>query len=234
MATLLNICQDAAVRIGISLPSAIVGSSDAESRELLAFARQEGIELMRAVPWQVLAKEQTFVTVAADEQTGAIPADFDRFISDTIFNRTRQRKVYGPISSEQWQARKAYTIVSAIDYWFRVRGDSMLLTPTPSAGDTIAFEYISKQYCKDSGGTPLDEWTSDTDVAILPPELMSLGIEWRYKKAKGLEWSTPWQEYTDQIAKRTAIQDGGAPRLSMAPSLEGSWYDPNVKEGNWP
>lgn len=233
MATLLRICQDAAIRIGIAVPSSIVGSPDVLSTELLAFARQEGKELMRAVAWQELTAEKTFVTVAAEEQAGALPSDFDRFVPDSMFNRTRQRKIYGPLSTEHWQARKAYTIVSAIDYWFRLRGDKIIMTPVPAAGDTVAYEYISKQYCTDSSGTPIDEWTADADISRLPHEIMSLGIEWRYKKAKGLEWQTAWQEYSDQLAKRAAIHEG-AQRISINSATEGSWYWPNIKEGNWP
>lgn len=232
MATLLSIVQNVTDRIGLRRPSAIIGSSDQQVRELLVYAKQEGRELMKAVPWQELTTEHTFTTVAADAQTSSIPSDFDRFLNDSIYNRTSERKIWGPISAQEWQQRKAFTTSSTIDYWFRVRGDTILMNPQPAAGESVYYEYISQNYCQATGGgATKSEWGVDTDEPRIPFELFELGIEWRWRKAKGLEWQTPFQQYTDQLNKR-AVTQKGAPTLK-AGGRTFAFNHPNVPEGSW-
>jgi hypothetical protein len=43
-------------------------------------------------------EEQTFVTTATTIQANAIPADFDRFIPNSFFNRTTRRPIIGPVT----------------------------------------------------------------------------------------------------------------------------------------
>jgi hypothetical protein len=232
LATLLTIIQNVTDRIGLKRPAVVVGSADQQVRELLVFAKQEGVELMKAVPWQELTKEHSFTTVAADAQTDSIPSDWDRFLNDSIYNRTSERKIWGPITAQEWQQRKAYTTASTIDYWFRVRGDTILMTPQPAAGESVYYEYISEDYCQATGGGATKaEWSVDTDVSLLPANLFELGIEWRWRKAKGLEWQTPFQQYSDQLNKR-AVTQKGAPTL-QAGGRASAFNRPNVPEGNW-
>ncbi len=226
--TLLTICQSAADRIGLPRPSAVIASTDQQVRELLAFANQEGIELMKAVNWQELETEHTFTTSAAAAQTSSIPSDWDRFVNDSMFNRTRERKMHGPISAQDWQQRQAYSTASAIEYWWRLRGGAILITPTPAAGETIAYEYISENWILDTDGTTTKAaWAADTDTARLPEELIALGVRWRFLKAKGLEWTTAFQEYQDQVGKRS-VQQKGAPKLSAGAKRD--IYAVNVPE----
>lgn len=233
MATLLQIVQNVSDKIGgVSRPATVVGSANQLVREWFVLAKEESEELMKAVPWQELTKEHNFTTVAADAQTSSIPTDWDRFLNDSLYNRTSERKIWGPITAQEWQQRKAYTTSSTIDYWFRVRGDSILMTPQPAAGESVYYEYISKNYCQATGGGATKaEWSVDTDVSLLPSKLIELGIEWRWKKSKGFEWQSAFQQYTDQVNKR-AVSQKGAPTLK-AGGRSFAFNNPNVPEGNW-
>lgn len=230
--TLLTTVQNACDAIGLSRPPAVIGSQDQQVRELLRFANQAGVELMKAVPWQEITKEYTFETVAAYEQVSSLPADFDRFMNDSMYNRTRSRKVFGPISPQDWQKRLAYPTSSVIEYWFRMRGGAILIYPEPSAGDDVYYEYISNEWVSNAAGdTFYSQWNADTDVALIPENLITLSIIWRFRKAKGLEWETPFAEYQDQVSKR-AVQQEGSPTLRGSP-LPAAIFFPNVPEGDW-
>lgn len=235
MATILSLAQSAADRIGIPRPTALVGSTNQQARELLTFAQQEGKELMKAVPWEELQTEVTFNTVAADVQT-SLPSDFDRFLNDSMFNRTLDRKIGGPISPQEWQQRKAFPTASTVNYWFRVRGGDILFTPQPQAGEAIYYEYISRNWCQSALAVAQPEIQADTDTLRMrdADEVFILGLRWRFLKAKGLGWETPFQEYMQQRQQRAGTQEG-APTLNAAGrNFWGSWYRPNVPEGNWP
>lgn len=230
--SLLTLIQTACSRIGLPLPASVVGNQDPQVVELLVHANKEAAELSQAVPWQELTKEQSFLTTAAAAQVGAIPSDFDRIRNDTIFNRTLRRRVYGPISPEQWQMRQAFPAALTVDYWYRLRGNDFLLTPTPPAGQTIAYEYISKNWCQSAGGTPQAVWVADTDTALISESLIALGVDWRFKKSQNLPWIEDYRAYESEIQKY-ATKQAGAPRLTIG-SRTSQRFATNVPEGNWP
>jgi hypothetical protein len=231
--TLLTICADAADEIGITRPSSITGSQEPTDQKLFRYAKKEGRELLKRGYWQGVRQEQTFTTLAQETQTAMIPADFDRFVNETFWNRTRRRPLLGPVTPQQWQNLKAWTS-SPVQDTFIIRGSDVLIDPAPPAGETLAFEYISSYYCTDSGGTPISVWTADTDLPRLPEELFILGIKWRFLEGEGLPFENALANYEAQVrqaltgdtAKRTVNMAARSPYGSPRPGIV-------VPEGDW-
>mgnify|MGYP001338086132 CR=1 FL=1 len=210
--SLLTIVQDAADRLSIPEPISAFTSSDTSIRELVGLAQQEGKELARRASWQSLTKEKTFTTTAAAVQTSAVPSDFDWYIPGTAFNRTRRRQMVGPLSQSDWQRIQA-SLVTLVNPGFRFRGDDILITPTPAAGETVAYEYVTLNWCTSIGGTPQSSWQFDSDVAVLDEELITLGLIWRFKKTNGFDYSEEFRSYDMQVTK-AILRDGALPFLS--------------------
>ena len=233
--SLLTLTQAAADRIGIPRPSAIIGTSDTQIRQLLGFAQQEGKELSRRGPWQELTKEKSITATATETQTGAIPSDFERMIEGTFWNRTQDRRVVGPLSPQKWQMLQTglYSLV-----WdaFRIRSGDILMSPAPIANDVLVYEYISKNWLTDASGvTEHSEWMADDDVALLDEEMMTLGLVWRFRKAKGLEYGEDYRSY-EQLVERKMANDGSMGILDLnGDRLDGAGgtYDPFIPEGSW-
>lgn len=233
--SLLTCVQDACDRIGLPRPTVVIGSSDTQIRQFLGLAQQEGKELARRGPWQELTKERTFTATATELQTGAIPTDFDRLVEGSFWNRSQDRRVVGPLTPQRWQALQTglYSLV-----WdaFRIRGGDILMTPAPTAGDTLAFEYITTHWLTNADGSiHRSSWTADDDVGLLDEELMTLGITWRFRKAKGLDYSEEYRTY-EQRVERKLSNDGGMGILDLNGDRMdggGGTYDPFVPEGNW-
>ena len=232
---LLSCVQDAADRLGIVRPSSVIGSSDQQARQLLGLAQQEGKELARRYPWNKLVTEKTITATATETQSSGIPTDFDRMINGSFFNRSKNRRVEGPMTPTEWQNYKASVTTVLFDA-FRIRGNNLLLAPTPTAGNSYAYEYVSTYWVATTAAstTPAQaSWAVDTDVGILSEELMSLGIVWRFLKAKGLDYAEAFRTYEAQVmlaatadgAKRTVqlgrSYDFRRPRVPTYP--DGSW-----------
>ena len=233
--TLLTIVQDATDRLGIVRPSSVIGSADQQVRQLLGLAQQEGKELSRRHTWQSLQKEKTITATATETQTSAVPSDFDRFVNETFYNRTMKRSVQGPLTAQEWASYKASTTTVLFDA-FRVRGDSILLAPTPTANDSYVFEYMSTWWAATASAstTPAQaSWAQDTDVGILSEELMTLGLIWRFLKAKGLDYAEPFRTYEAQVMLAMS-KDGGKRSINMAKSHS---YNgprrPSWPDGSW-
>ena len=229
----LTLIQNSAKELGLASPSSAYASTDQQVIQLVALAQREGTELMQDFDWQVLTTEKTFTSVALADQTTAtaIPTDFDRFVPETFFNRTRKRPVFGPISAQDWQFTQAVVATTLVES-FRQRGNAILITPVPEAGDTYAYEYISKNFCESSGGTDQAAWAADTDVGILPEALMTMGVIWRFLKAKGFDYAEAFRTY--EIAKAKAqAKDGGKRRFNLAHRTTNYPRAPYVQEGSW-
>jgi hypothetical protein len=214
--SLLTIVQNACARLGLPRPNAVVGSTDATVREMLALAQQEGRELSRRGAWKALTAERTFTTVAAAAQTDALPDDLDWIIPDTMFNRTSSRQVNGPLSPSEWQVAQG-GLVTFVHPAFRIRGASLLIHPAPSAGDTVAFEYVTRNWCRSSAGAAQAAWSADDDSAVLDEELHTLGLIWRFKHAKGLDYGDSAALYDLQV-RQALTREGVRPRLSTDPA----------------
>lgn len=232
--SLLTLCQAAAQRLGITVPTSIVGSADTQTLQLLGLAQQEGRDLASRFNWQRLTKETTFTAVAQAEQTNAVPADFDRFVDGSMWNRTRDNLIYGPMTPQEWQAIQA-TFAPNIVEAFRLRGNALLITPTPKAGDTYAFEYVSTYWVAITGSTTgsKTEFSVDTDVALLDEELIGLGVTWRFLRSKGFDYSEAFRSY-EMALKRRLSRDGGSPVVIM--SGPPNWFGApkaRVPDGSW-
>jgi len=154
-------------------------------------------------------------------------------LDDTFWNRTQGRQVTGPLNSAEWQAIQA-SGVNAVTDSFRFRDDLIELTPTPSAGWTYAYEYVSSHWCETSGGTGQAAWAVDTDVPRLDAELMTLGIIWRFLAGRGMSADTAFAVYEAEVTNAMARDGtrriinlsgygGGVSRDGGIATPDGSW-----------
>lgn len=232
--SLLTIIRSACRRIGLTPPNVVASSTDATTGLLYELAQEEGRALSKYGDWKILRKEKTFTTVAAETQTDTpIPSDWDAFIDNTFWNRTRRIRLYGPLNPDDWQRYKAGSTFP-ITNCFTIRGTSWLIRPIPAAGDTIYYEYRSNQWCQSSGGTAQSAWAADSDTGILSEDLMADGIIWRYKQDRGLEWQSFYDKYIYNVDQALAkdkphrivdMKNGGPP--VRTPGLV-------IPEGAWP
>lgn len=215
MTTVLSLVTDAADELSLARPTDIADTTDDNtSQKLIRHLTRTCRQLSAEYDWSRLRREKTFTTVAAAEQTDAIPSDFQRFVKDTMWNRTTRTKVQGPIQASDWQIRQAQASTGPFQN-FNIRGSAFLMTPTPTAGWTIAYEYITKYIgLAVDGTTERLTFTADDDTTYFDDELVILGTVWRYRKAEGLDYSEEFREY--QLRRANLIKmDGGRRTLDM-------------------
>jgi hypothetical protein len=231
---LLAMIQKAAKKLNLNSPSAVIGNTNKETIQLLNIADEEGQDLAQRYRWQRLVEESTFTSVATESQgsmTTLAGTDYGWLCNDTVWNRTRNRRMF-PVDDVQWQGLKSNTITGPDEY-FRIRGNTFIVIPTMTAGHTVAFEWVSKNWCETSGGTGQSAWAADTDVGVLDENLMGMGIIWRFKKYKGLDYAEDFNLYEAQVANAIA-RDGAKKRLSTGSAITTRFLDrKSVSEGSW-
>lgn len=214
--SLLTIVQQVSRLLTLPVPLTVVTSQDKQVQQLWALCNEEGDDLAAASNWQALTIQQTFVTTNTVNQAPAIPGDLDRFLPDTFFNRTTRRIVTGPITPQQWQAVQAWPYLSTVYLCWRERQGDFLVTPTPDAGQTVAYEYVSKNWAKSAANVPQEQFLADTDTSYLDERVMVLGVRWRFLKTKGLDYAEDFRTY-ENSKQQVMGRDGGAKALSMTP-----------------
>jgi hypothetical protein len=201
--SVLTIIQNVAASANIPVPSAVVSSTDASTMQLLRLFYKEGQALRRSIDWVLLLETETFVASASIDQ--GIPTDFFRMTkTPEIWNDSTNLPLIGPVSARDWTALNAVTVSTLSQYW-RFQSNNLQIYP-PRNGDTIRFDYIKANWIDNGLQEDADE---DDDNVLFPEELMELGILWRWKQAKGLDYAEEMRDY--ELAKMafTVQQEGG-------------------------
>jgi hypothetical protein len=232
--TALTLIQSATRRLGINSPTTISGNQDPAILQIIELANEEGKDMASRCNWQALTQEATFTTVATETQAtlATLCPTLKFIINDTIWNRTLRRPVFGPLSPQLWQQRKAMFITGPWNQ-FRIVGGLIKFIPIPVAGEECYFEWVTKAFCTDSSGATLKtSFTMDDDVPLLDEDTMVLGLVWRWKQYKGFDFTADFAKYESKMNDLIG-RDGSKPALTMADG----WGDvpPGVfvPAGNW-
>lgn len=232
--SLLTTIQYFAGRTGLNVPTTVFGTTDPEVRQLLRLLEEEGSDLSGRGDWQELTNEATHTTVATESQ-GAIKTiasnGFRWIKNDTIWDRTNQLPLY-VIDGVGWQQIKSANTTSP-NYHVRIRGGNLLSNPVPTAGLTWAFEYVSWNWITDSAGAnPSQYFATDTDLVLLPDEIILAGLRWRWKKEKGMEYAEDFARYETLVADALS-RNGLHRKLSMSQGAVSAKPGISVPNGSW-
>lgn len=230
--SLLTIVQEAAKQLKIPTVWSVFGSTNEDAIQLASLANLEGSILSRRFDWQALVVETAITTTATEIQSGAIPSDFGRLVEESIFNRTTRKAIIGPLTGPEWQRAKMWG-TGPVTPVYRIRGGDLLLIPTPPAGESVYFEYITTKWALSSGGTPKVAFSADDDTCRMPEVLIQLGIIWRWLERQGLAFETQAQIYEDAVG-RYEQDDGGRRTVDMAGCGDAMPGYPLTPEGSWP
>lgn len=207
--TLKTICEDALNEIGsIDVPDVFAGSQLPTSKLCLALANRSGRSLERRYRFNSLIAEHTFVTVA-DQAAYDLPDDFRAFANMSVWDRTNDRFMQGGVSSSRWQWFQSGVTNNTINRFYMVRGTSFTIYPTPSvAGETIAFDYYSKNWVQPSSGANKAKFDADTDNPLIDDQLVTMDVKWRFLASKGFPAEIEYKEYVDHLMHVLADQNG--------------------------
>lgn len=146
----------------------------------------------------------------------SFPADYQRIIDRTQWDKSKHWEMLGPESPQQWQWLKSGYISTGPRIRWRILGNTFQIWPGVSTSEYLGFEYVSKYWVLDSTGTPKASFTADTDTSLFDTRLMVAGLKLKYWGIKGFETQMLQDEY-DDILSSVKGEEQGAPILSFAP-----------------
>lgn len=227
--TMVNSVQD---QLGLPRSPSVMSSNDQTTRTLLALANVEGQDLEQRANWQALNLQTVHTALAAIDQgtIASIMPGYKFMLGNTIWDRTLNIPIYGPISPPDWQMLVSMVVTGPYS-GYRIWQDHLWMYPAPTAGDSIALEYASKNWCQSSGGTTQSAWAADTDTGILDERLMALGIRWRFQESKGFAYAGSKDLYERQVLQAIA-REGSRSAISIG-EYQGYWPTAIAPQGSW-
>lgn len=202
---LLDLVQRVCDEVGLPRPAVVATSSDQLARQLFSLANAELEELSKRFDWPQLTREYTFPTVATVSQYN-LPADYRKFLSPTLYNQARFYKMRGSVSPGEWQRTKQMNLGVLSCAKVRIYGNPLKINvvPTPVSAENVVFEYLTKNFAVNAGSAEILRFSADGDTSIIDEGLIRMGVKWRIKHAKGLEFSADLAEYEAVVAREFA------------------------------
>ena len=155
------------------------------------------------------------VTLAFGQEGYALPDDFDHMINGTFWDRGYRWQVQGPLTPQEWQVLKSGLSPTGPRRRFRIFGGQMHLDPIPYDSNTLVYEYYSNSPCLAADGVTLKmAFTLDSDTYLLPDNLLILGMIWRWRRAKGMDYAQEFDTYEKAVSRELA-RDGAARILQL-------------------
>jgi hypothetical protein len=209
--SLLTVVQNAMTLAGLPVPSAAFSSTDDTVEQFIRLVYIEGRDLLKRYDWNQLIVVESLTCLATAPQTGYPVAAFERMAQGTdMWNTTRKYRVIGPATSEEWRDLITWTVATYPQYWRIIAG--VLNIYAPVLNDNITYEYISNKWILQAGVTAATTLSADTDTFRFPENLMELGLVWRWKQSKQLDYAEDMRTY--QIALDDAMMsDKGGRRV---------------------
>lgn len=204
--TIYGAMLSAAIRLVGQRPSVFFGSSGTFEIEICDLINEVARDILASHDWQGLTRVQTLT--ADGSSSFARPADYDRMIlvADMQRPETWLWGYYHAADINEFMAIRDSGFQGLPGAWTLV-GDQFTFSPTPS-GDA-KFAYISKEYANDTADlTRKDSFTKDTDTFVLPERLLTLGLVWRWREQKKLDFSGDQEAFTKALSEESAKDKG--------------------------
>jgi len=224
--TATTIINRTALEVGLDTVTDPVASSDKNFIQLTGLLTVAGMELVELHEWEVLNAIFTFTTaVPSDTGSYSLPTDFAYMIDQTGWDKTNNIALAGPLSPQDWSYLDGRDLVSQSIYAsFRIQDNMLELFPQPPPnGLEVRFEYISRNWAKQSDDTPIEEISNGSDVVLYDPLMTQKFLKVKWLEAKGFDSSAARIEFENIFNARTG-KDTGAPIINAGRARAGVPY----------
>jgi len=234
--SLLSIVRNTCQRAGVDLPAIVVGSTDPQVYQMHGLLEELGQELTKEFRWQELRRSSNWTSVAAESQGTLLSRtdqSFKGVVNGTFWDFTLRRPVFGPIDDQDWQMLQAFQPGGPL-YQYRISGGLIQINPVPPAGHDFGFIWESNWWVADVSRNAVgDSFTSDTQISLLPEDMMTVGLRARWNEEKGLPYAELQRRFEDMRDTYKA-KDGAKQMLSLDRPSQRLVPGIFVPAGNWP
>lgn len=205
--SLLSLCKNVLAETGWPALSYIAGNNDLTAQQIYTIANTELQSLSELFSWPQLEVEYAFPTIAG-QAVYLWPTDFRVLAPQSVFNQNEYYELRGSTGQQFWELLKYGKLASLGRVRFRntypLGVPGIELTPVPTGVSNLVAVYYSNAYCRTPAGANRLIYNADTDIAKVPERYIELGVKWRFRRAKGLDFSAELAEYNSTVQTQFA------------------------------
>lgn len=213
--TLLTTIIRAARQLGLTPPTAVMSSGDETWMQMVEWAQEVVDDACLRHDWRALHKTQT-LTGDGVTTNFALPADYSRLAKAPALTRNGSTAGFwpiGPLDPAAYIGATTLPITTATPV-YQIENGFINLFTAPATGETYTLSYQSSKPIY-SSATEVASWTLDGDTPLIPERLVLLGIVWRWKASKGLNYSEFMSSY-ERALETLASADWGLSPLELS------------------
>lgn len=224
--------QNVALETGLlSSPATVVNNTADDVENALALAVRVGQEIARKALWAELIQFTTFDTIDTI-QGYALEGDFDRFVSDSLWNQSSNRKL-SLVTQRTWNFLENGIVAQAgiRQQWIQ-QAKNILINPVPTLAETIEYEYITDEWVQNAAGSSFSTtFAADTDTTRFPEYLLELGLKVKIRKRYGDAYQDDLDEFNRSLDMAIARTGGNT---TLRPHIRRRFPVTNIQDGNFP
>ena len=202
--------QQAAMQLSLPVPTQVYGSTDQDVLLMGSAANLAGTMVVSAFAWQHLRNVLNCAGDGSKTQYD-LPADFIRVVDNTGWSAAIRRPVV-ILNPQQWAMVKNWLSQSFyMNPACRIYKDQVEFISPPAIGDTVSFEYITKNYVEDAENPLiLKEFIeNDGDIPMFDWLLMILAIKVKWQELKGFSTVGAMSDFNDRLSQLTQQDEMG-------------------------
>lgn len=198
MALIVDVLNRIARHCSIQAPSSWLTATADEFVEIRDdFLRETVNDLLDRVDWPSPIGSQTTIS-GTGVSTYSLPADFRRLQRNpySVFDDQLDAPGIPVVTDGDWVELLDSGIAGA-DRFYRLSGYDGAYSIEFEAAPTsdIVISYVSNNWMATDAGVVGENFTSATDVLVLPDRLVEVGTIWRWRERKGLPFQDKYTEF---------------------------------------
>lgn len=193
--TILTAMQSAAIRLVGYKPSVFFSSQNKFEQEIVDLVNEVAKDCVASDDWQALTK---IYNINADgvQTDFDFPSDYERqLLNSDIQDFTNWAWGYQHLTDiNDFAFRRARGFEPYPGAWI-IYDNQFHFAPAPSAGNSASFPYISNNYATGVDNTSKSAFTSDDDNFVLSERMLTLGLIWRWRENKKLDYTGDFEQF---------------------------------------
>jgi hypothetical protein len=155
---------------------------------------------------QAATVTQNGTLMALGQVAYPFPNDADHLMPSTFWDRDMRWQIEGPLSPQDWQSLVSGVIATGPRRRYRVMDGQFYLNPVPADHNNLEYEYYSNNFCQSALNVLQPRFLADTDIYLLDDDTMILGILWRFRRSKGLDYDQEWDTWDSAVQRYKSRQ----------------------------
>lgn len=206
---ILAAMQSAAIRLMGQRPSVFFGASQNFEIEISDLVNEVAKDVVASADWQALIG---IGVLTGDGSTTEfdLPADYEKMtVTAGVQDTTAWFWGYWAMTDiNQFLYQESIGFQPYPGGWI-IYGGKMRFVPAPPTDQNATFPYVSKNYARDAGTLETKPaFTSDGDEFLLPERLLTLGLVWRWRENKKLDFTGDQEAFMKAIGEYAAKDKG--------------------------